>query len=536
MTDKDIAHPQEGGTGKRLSEILSVLRKRGITKGLTPAKLREIFEDLGPTYVKIGQIMSMRSDLLPEDYCRELAKLRSDAAEMPFDTVLEIIEKELGRPAEEIFASIEKTPLGSASIAQAHSAVLADGRKAVIKVQRPNIHAVMENDIRILRKASGLLKLTMGTGDLVDFRSVIEEIWKTSQEEMDFKKESDNLIRFRKNQEGIAYVTSPVVYAEYTTAYVLTMSDVGGVPIDGRQELEKMGYDLEEIASRLAENYCRQILHDGFFHADPHPGNLKITDGKIAWIDLGMTGTVSENLRHIIKIAVEAVINDDIYSLTNAFLSVGKPEGEVDRSRLYSQIDSFVRRYKAMDFGSMDIAEMFEDGINIIKSNRIAIPSELTILYRSMLTIEGTLALISSRVNLLKILTDYLKNESKKEFDLKKELLHDGRLIYASTKKTMEIPAQISDLLSLAKNGDIMVGVHSANQEEHTAAILAASSDIAFSILILSFYLLAGLTAGLTLKPEVCGLPWLSFLALAAGSVLLAIFLIRLFRRKKKTG
>ena len=194
----------------------------------------------------------------------------------------------------------------------------------------------MQNDIALLRKASGLIKIGMGTGGLVDFQAVIEEIWKTSQEEMDFQKEADNLERFRKNQEGIVYVTCPEVFRELSAESVLVMSNVGGLPIDSRKELLNQGYDFEEIAAKLAEDYCRQILHDGFFHADPHPGNLRISDGRIAWIDLGMAGEISDNLRHVIKTAVEAVINEDMYSLTNAFLCVGKPEGEVDRAHLYN--------------------------------------------------------------------------------------------------------------------------------------------------------------------------------------------------------
>ena len=178
---------------KRLGEILSVLRRHQITHGLTPVRLREILEDLGPTYVKLGQIMSMRSDMLPENYCRELTKLRTEVKPLPYGLVSRLIEDELKEPVENIFSHIDEIPLGSASIAQVHPAVLKDGRKVVIKIQRPSIREIMKNDISLMKKATGILKLATGTKGLIDFNTILDELWKTSQEEMNFIQEAAKL-------------------------------------------------------------------------------------------------------------------------------------------------------------------------------------------------------------------------------------------------------------------------------------------------------------------------------------------------------
>ncbi len=170
---------QNDASGIRLKEILGVLKKHHITSGIQPEKLRQILEDLGPTYVKLGQIMSMRSDMLPESYCKELERLRTDVKPLPFDVIQSEIEKELGKPADEFFKEISPEPLGSASIAQVHPAVFSNGDQVVIKVQRPQIHEIMEEDIKLMRRAVSLLKFTMGTGELIDFRTVIDELWKT---------------------------------------------------------------------------------------------------------------------------------------------------------------------------------------------------------------------------------------------------------------------------------------------------------------------------------------------------------------------
>ena len=175
----------ESGNDKRLGEILQVLRSHQLTHGLTPVKLREILEDLGPTYVKLGQIMSMRSDMLPESYCQELTRLSTEVRPLPFQTILSVM-KGTRRTCTELFSSIDAVPLGSASIAQVHPAVLKDGRKVVVKVQRPAIAETMVKDIKLMKKASGMLNLTIGTKDLIDFNTILDELWKTSQEEMNF--------------------------------------------------------------------------------------------------------------------------------------------------------------------------------------------------------------------------------------------------------------------------------------------------------------------------------------------------------------
>lgn len=287
-------------SNQRFLDILKVLKKHHLAKGMTPEKLKEIFEDLGPTYVKLGQIMSMRSDMLPEIYCDELKKLRTEVKPMEYSLVKQVIQQELGRPLESVFSKVQETPLGSASIAQVHLAVLSSGGQAVIKVQRPHIREMMERDIHLLKKAAKFLKVAMGTGDLIDFNTILDELWKTSQEEMDFIREAENLLTFYENQRDISYITCPQVFTKLTTPRLLTMSYIDGIQIDHMAALKSAGYDLTEIGEKAAENYCKQILEDGFFHADPHPGNLWISGGRIAWLDLGdCPTTINSCLRRL---------------------------------------------------------------------------------------------------------------------------------------------------------------------------------------------------------------------------------------------
>ncbi len=534
-TNEEIsALDADHASGRRLREIIGVLKKHHITKGLTPVKLREILEDLGPTYVKLGQVMSMRSDMLPEKYCQELAKLRTEVKPLSFSKIYRIIAEEIKRPISEVFLKIEETPLGSASIAQVHPAVLKNGQKVVLKVQRPDIHDVMEKDIRLMRRAVGLMKLTMGTGDIIDFDTIIDELWKTSQEEMDFIKEAQNCDRFYENQKDVAYVTCPKIIHEWTTPRLLVMSYIEGIQIDRREELEKLGYDMNEIGQKTAANYCKQILEDGFFHADPHPGNLKISDGQIAWMDLGMTGRLSEGNKQLLKRAVIGLLQNDIYEVKTVLLALGEAKGRISHARLYTDIDDIVSKYMAMDLGNMNLGILIERLLDLVKEYQISITPDITMLGRSMITIEGTLSACAPEVNMLQILTSYLTSALFCEMDLKRELRHKARLIYASVDKSLAIPALLSDLLKITKNGQTKLNIEFSDSEEWIRNFRRAWNRLTIGIVASALFIGSGIFAGSGKETGTFGMPWVSFFGFCLSGLLILWLLISIMLGKKK--
>ena len=444
---------------QRLLEIIEVVRRHEIVKeGITPKKLCDIIEELGPTFIKLGQILSMRSDILPKEYCEALKKLRSSVAPMPYSQVVSIVERSYGRPMNEVFSSFDEHALGSASIAQAHAAVLCSGESVVVKVQREGIHDIMSRDIMLLKQACKVLKYAP-VGGLVDFNQVLDEMWIVAQEEMNFQTEAANLERFHALNEDVAFVTSPRLYREYTTTHVLVMERIDGISIDNHEKLLAEGYDLSEIGAKLADNYVRQIMTDGFFHADPHPGNIRIRDGKIVWLDMGMMGTLTERQRKLIGQAITGVARGDINLCRDAVMGLGEFKKKADKRQLYRDIEDLLDKYGSAELGSMDLAKVFEDLTDVMKRNGIGMPGSLTMLARGLATIEGVVADLSPEINVMSVVTARLSSQLFKDVDWRSELFKDAQAVYASARKSLEIPSLLADAMRTGLKGEANLGI-----------------------------------------------------------------------------
>ena len=443
---------------RRLAQIVDVLRRNEIVKGLTPEKLCTILEELGPTYIKLGQVFSLRTDFLPAEYCEALARLRTSVKPMPAEQVRSILERAYGRPVDEVFADFCSDVLGSASIAQVHLAVLSTGEKVVVKVQREGIHEIMNRDIQLLKHAAELVKYTPAKG-LVDFNQVLDQLWVVTQQEMNFLLEADNLERFARLNHDVAYVEAPRVFRQYTTAQVLVMEYVDGIQIDHMEELTAAGYDLGEIAAKLADNYIKQVTEDGFFHADPHPGNLRILNGKIVYLDMGMMGSLNEGIRKTLLKAVGSIARGDAEGCTEAVLALGEFRGEVDRRRLYRDCESMLTRYGTTDLAEINLSQALADVMEIMKANQITMPSDLSILARGVGTLEGVVMGLAPETNVMQIASARVGQDFFQSLDVKEELNRGSRAVYESARKSLDIPALLADLLRSGIKGDSTLNV-----------------------------------------------------------------------------
>ena len=527
------AGAQETGQYKsRLREMTAVLHKYEITKGLTPEKLRMILEDLGPTFIKIGQIMSMHSDILPKRYCDELMKLRSDVKPMPFSEVSEVLEESYGCSWGAIFREINEKPLGSASIAQVHKAVLKDGSPVVIKVQRKGIYGIMARDIALLRKAVRLLPPVSIKG-MVDLDMVLGELWDVTREEMNFLTEAANMEEFARKNEGIAYVGFPMLYQEYTTIHVLVMEYIDGFNIDDKETLLANGYDLKEVGSRLADHYMKQVMEDGFFHADPHPGNLRVRDGKIIWIDMGMMGRLTERDREYIALAVRGVAVNDVGLIQEAVMALGEFKKNPDPSRLYEDISSLLTKYGTVDMGQIDVAEVMMDLMEVMKENGIIMPHGLTMLARGLTHMEGVLADIAPEINMVEIAAGRIKENIIRNFDWKKELKSGGKTLYRAVQRALDIPVLVSDAVQGYLKGQTKVNLDLHASPELARLLRRMVQNIVMGLWVMALLISSSIICTTDMKPKIWGIPALgAFGYVIAFGIVMYVFLKHLFSKK----
>ena len=522
--------PEE--TQNRLKEILQVLARHDIVKGMTPEKLRNIVEDLGPTFVKLGQIMSMRQDMLPAAYCRELSKLRTEVSPMPFDEVRQVIEEEYDTRLERVFASFDRQPLGAASIAQAHAAVLRDGSPVVVKVQRQGIRDVMARDIQLLRKAARILKAASSAGNALDFGVILNEMWAVAQQEMDFLIEARNAGEFYKLNQDVAYVTCPQIHSQVTTSRVLVMEYIEGFDLDRPDILTDNGYDLEEIGLKLADNYVKQIIDDGFFHADPHPGNLRIREGQIVFLDLGMMGRLSQRDKNLFRQAVRAIAEHNVNALKDVLLTLGVHNGRINHTRLYGDIEDLLTQYGSMGLADMDLGRMLEEFLGLANSHGISMPEGVTMLTRGMLTIQGVLASLAPELNLVQIMANRMLGEAARDFDLLAELKDGGKTLAASGRKAVALPAQLSDLLGMTIKGQTKVNLELTGSDEPLVDRMVNKLVLA----LLSAALLVGssLICTTDMKPKLLGIPMLGAFGFFIALILMGYLLVDTFRKKRR--
>ncbi|MCL2883214.1 MAG: AarF/UbiB family protein [Coriobacteriia bacterium] len=527
-----MPEPQKASYRRRLREILGILRKHQVIRGITPEKLPLLFEDLGPAFVKIGQIISMQPDILPPQYGNELAKLRTAVTPISFADVQAILA-EYGEPLRAVAENLAPEPLGSASIAQVHLTALPDGTQAVVKVLRPGVFEMMSRDIQLLKRASKLINYVPSLSDMVDLNAMLDEILEVAKQETDLRIEAANAEEFKRNFEGVAYADCPKVYAAYEKAMVMEYID--GTPIDQINELRANGYDLEEIADKLATNYINQIVDKGYFHADPHTGNLMINDGQIVYIDLGMMGRINAVDKEIIFGAIAAMAANDPDKMVESMSRMWAGDEIADREAFSADLERLTIRYSLVDFAELNIRMLFEDVFALARRHHVGMPKNVSMLMHGMITIEGTVRLLNPHLNLAENISTYFQGDYMHSMFSQEELRKAGVAVYGSLQQLLKLPTQASELIRKASQGGLYGHreISLSRQTRDWAEKLVNRLILAWVFAVLAVG--ASLAFAFDVPPKVSDVPLIG----VAGYILAAlcgIWLIVsiLFRRKPK--
>lgn len=492
---------------RRFEQIVSVLHKYKAVSEMDPVKLRMILEDLGPTYVKLGQIMSSRTDLISADYAAELQKLRSSVSPMPYEQVEETLVQTFGKKPEELFSYFEKEPVGAASMAQVHRAVTRDGDSVVVKVQRTGIREQMETDIAMLKKAAGLLSLNKVISGIVDPKEVVEEFRQSVLQELDFTHEAQNAIRFRTQNEGFDCIYVPRIYEEFSRENILVMEDIEGMEIDNYPALNDAGYVRSEIAMKLGMNYADQIIHHGFFHADPHSGNLKIRDGQIVWLDFGMMGEISASETALLSQAVYAMGTKDHTKLTDVILTIGSAPADLDYPGFSNALQTFISQYMNASFEDMDMAKMLADGIEICQKYKVRLPQGITMLARSMVTMQGTVKDLDPQANVLEYAAAAASEQTSS--DLSQMLTKLAQQLLASSQNLLEIPQTAKNVLQQLSRGQLKVNLKLADTDILLPEINRIANRLIVCLLIAALLVGSSIVCTTELRPQAAGIPLL---------------------------
>ena len=529
-------HLTRRGKIKRLGQITRIVEQFDVLHGLTPVKMRLMFEALGPTFVKVGQILSMRSEILPQSFCDELAKLRADADPMPYSTVLDVLAAEYGRPADEVFAHIDPKPLGSASLAQVHRATLKTGEDVAIKVQRPGVRETMAQDVSIMRSIAKAATKVIRTSQIVDLKGVVEELWDTFESETDFLIEARNLAEFERFAARFKYMDCPTAYTELCTEHVVVMEYIDGISVSHPGRLVDAGYDLKEIGTKLVDNYATQILDDGFFHADPHPGNIIIRGGQIVLIDLGMTGRLDQRTRAVLKEMIFAVAKQDSPALAEGLLRFAGTEADPeDYPALLADLDVIVKEFGTVDLAELDIAAFLTALTQMAGRHNIEVPSTVTTVGRALVTLEGLLDEFIPDVNMIEIISDHiatsksLKNATKDEI---KSLGVEGHQALHATLGTM---TELKTVARMLTRGQLRVNMELVGSEEPFQLLSDMVNRLTMALIVVGLFVGSSIVYYAGMKPIIFGIPVIGFMGYVVAFALGVWIVIDIYLKGRKT-
>ncbi len=495
----------------RFKEIMSVIRKNGLgfifvktalsrnpqkelvkehqKEGSLPVaqRVRMCCEELGPTFVKLGQIMSTRADIIPEDVAKELQKLQDEVPAIPFAEARVVMETSLQDKIENIFVDFNEEPVASASVSQVYRARLHSGAKVAVKVSRPNIAEIVEVDLKILLRLARFIDRHTKYGRLYDFESMVKELRLVMEQEMDFIHEGGNIDRFRHNLERDENISAPKVHWVYTTKHVLTMDYAEGVKINDVAALDRMGVDKRKLASDFANSMLKQILVDGFFHADPHPGNVMVTGGgRIEFIDLGMAGSLSEHFRRQLNEMFLGIATRNVRKIAHAIMDMDAAGADVDKRSFINTLNTMLDEYIYSPMGNFNIAQLFTSVFALAGDYKMIIAKEFALVAKALATAQSIIELLAPNASIFDIAGNTIsgiKHDLLFSKDTKSTL---DTMFMDSVDAATRLPAYLSEFLRKTEENDYVIEFKIKQLEKLDKDFERMVNRISFTVVLLA--------------------------------------------------
>lgn len=459
-----------------------------------PQALRMALEELGTTAIKFGQVLSTRPDLLPPPYLEELAKLRDSVPPVPVAEIRAIIEAELGKPVAELFAEFNDVPLGAASIGQAHVAQLHSGEEVVIKVQKPGVATQVDIDLQLLDELAKMAQQQSKMARDYDIVAIIQEFGWSLRGELDYEREGRNADTFRKQFENHPEIVVPTIHWQYSTKRVLTMQRIIGVNINDIEGIERLGINRHDLAIRGANMLMIEMLDYGFYHADPHPGNLLVLDnGAIGVLDFGMVGRISDRLKLDLIDLLNAVISQDADDMVDALEALGIAGAGANRAALSRDLGHLLDRYMGRTLEQLNISDISNDLFAVIRRHHLQMPSDLVMLLKVLGMYEGTGRLLDPGFNVMAVAEPYVKKSMTRQLQFSAWEPKLRRGVTDAIRIGSDLPAQLRRFNRRLDQGDLTITVQHQELEQSMQRLEAMVNRIALSVLFSAFLVGLGL-------------------------------------------
>lgn len=515
--------------GRRIVTLGSAPKE--IERLTQPVRLRLALEELGPTFIKFGQILSTRPDVIPREYADEFGKLQDTVPSGPLPEVLAQLERELGYPAHELFAEFSPIPIAAASIAQVHRGRLHSGEEVVIKIRRPGIEKIVETDLDILMGLAYLIEKHITTEEIYDPIGIVKEFRRTLHREMDFTREGHTIDRFSANFADDPTVHIPRVYWDYTGETILAMELVEGIKITDLPRLLEAGLDPQTIARNGANAILKQVLIHGFFHGDPHPGNIFILEGnKVCFLDFGMVGRIDEDLKFQLVDLLMAILQRDVEKVITLLLYSGDLTDEIDTRNLKRDLSEFIDDYYEIPLQEINAGRMLTEFIEILNCYRIKFPSDLMLLAKALITIEGIGRQLDPEFNMISHLKPFMEtllSDRITPASISREMV---RTVQAYGALAKNLPRDLKEFINRVNRNKFKIDLEHRGLDRLITDLDKSSNRLSFSLLIAALIVGSSLIMQTEKGPLLLGFPVLGFLGYSIAGFLglwLAIAILR---------
>jgi len=496
-------------------------------------RLRLAFEELGPTFIKLGQIMSTRRDVLPEDVIDELAKLQDDVYSFSYMEAKEVFEAEMRSSLEDCFSYFNTLPTASASIGQVYQARLKTGEEVVVKIQRPKIKQLIEQDLEILSDLAKIIDKRSKDNNPLPLGDVIDEFHYSIIRELDYTFEARNAEKFAEYFEKDNKIHIPSIYWEYTSKRVLTMEKINGVKIIDYRELEKRGWNLKQLATIGAHSFLKQVFIFGFFHGDPHPGNLfAIEQNKLAYVDFGIVGYLDRGSLKMITDIFTAGARKDIEKIVNVLIEVEAVNPDTNLRRLREDLSLLINMYYNMPLKRLNISDALRQCMEIAYTNNIKLPSQFIILLKALITLEGSGKYLHPEFSLSDIAKDFIKEIYIHRLQ-PQNLLGDLREYYEEVFDSLRyLPKQFRNFLKKVENNEIQLNLEITHFDFIVREVSKMANLLSISLISAALIVGSSLIIYNDHEPQIYGLTTLGFVGYGAAAVLALYVIISVVREK----